>query len=746
MQITETVIPLDFLSGLSPFNVRQLDPSDDVSSLKATVRAVGLINPLVVHRGADNRFVVLAGGRRWRALCEIEAETPGAFWNIPAKMVDAATDAELIALSTMENTQTLAMHPVRQFEAFAAIAHALPSPEQAVEVIAKEFGLTRQQVRQRLALGDLSPKIRKAWLDGKIDAEAARAYAVSDDLAAQEAFFEDPANQYRFADAHSIKKALLADWRNATTGAVHFVGEAAYRAAGGEVRESLFEEERLFNGALIDKLAREKLCAEGTRLSLAEGWGFFTVLGDDIDGNDQISGFEPDYLPEEEERIETLSAPLKKTPYEALCAAAPGHEKFDALFAELDAIEGKATMRALTAAQRGSLGIDVDFNGQGRLVILRAIQQASASAADEGDEEFYGDDDAGDAPALREKAPSPEAPASLPGAEPIGKALRTVLDETIAGALQDVASRSVNLALIYAVATLGCSHGWNPLDLRLHARRGWMPAHPLLRSIAHESFSTALKRATETPLADLTAAFCELVGAAIDPSRIDRIQDVLPLLNAAAPLTGVDEALKQNFDPALYFHAATRDAAIAAIREMEGEAKAAERAKLKKPDLIEHVAVIAKHRNWLPPVLRLAPPEEVFPDVRKNVEPAPDTRTTAEAMLDAIEAAEGDDPSPLAGEDGARNAPDERATPDPAARIANFIEWCCMRGPDAGRTKAQTLHDAFTQWDALRDHAPVSIAVFGHTLEDLGVRKHRISAGVHYLDIALNSIAKEAAQ
>jgi ParB family chromosome partitioning protein len=765
MQITETVIPLDFLSGLSPFNVRQLDPSDDVSSLKATVRAVGLINPLVVHRGADNRFVVLAGGRRWRALCEIEAETPGAFWNIPAKMVEGATDAELIALSTMENTQTLAMHPVRQFEAFAAIAHALPSPEQAVEVIAKEFGLTRQQVRQRLALGDLSPKIRKAWLDGEINAEAARAYAVSDDIAAQEAFFDDPANKPVRGSPWNIKKSLLGDWRNAWANAVRFVGEAAYRAAGGEVRESLFEEERFFQGALIDKLANAKLCDAGERLCKAEGWGFYTTPADDSDGYDQLGGFEPDYLPEEAARRDAIDELIRPASGRDLAADAPGHEVFDALFAEADAIEAKATMRALTAAQRASLGVDVDFDYHGRLVVVRAIQRSSMVAADEGDGDF--DEDDASEPAPRASTPSVEKPTPLPPAEPIGKGLRTVLDETMNAALQDVTGRNVNLALIYAVATLGCQCGGSILDLRLHARRGWTPRHELLKALAQLRFEKALQLAAASSLNDLTTAFCELVGAAIDTARYDKIGAGLDLLNVAAPRAAIGDALVEHFDPALYFHAATRDAAIAAIRELEGEAKAAERGKLKKPDLIEHVTVIARHRNWLPPVLRLAPvatpdplsapgflPEFVAPEILANLKQAsaPDTRTTAEAMLDAIEATEGGSQEEIYAaipdkdvEAGVASVYPDDAN-EPIARIANFLEWCCTRGPDAGRTKAQTLHNAFTQWDALRGHAAVSLALFGHTLENLGVRKHRISAGVHYLDIALNIAATEAAQ
>jgi ParB family chromosome partitioning protein len=761
MQITETVIPLDFITGLSPFNVRQHDPSDDVSSLKATVRAVGLINPLVVHRGADNRFVVLAGGRRWRALCEIEAETSGAFWNIPAKMVDDASDAELIALSTMENTQTLAMHPVRQFEAFAAIAHALPSPEAAVEVIAKEFGLTRQQVRQRLALGDLSPKIRKAWLDGKIDAEAARAYAVSADIAAQEAFFEDSANQYRFADAWSIKKALLADWRNGARPEVLFVTEAAYRAAGGEVRESLFEEERLFNGALIDKLANEKLVAEGERLCTAEGWGFYTTPADDIDGNDQLGGFEPDFLPEEKPRYDALDTRIKRASGRDLAADAPGHECWDADFAELDAIEAKATMRALTAAQRSGLGVDVDFNHQGRLVILRAIQRASAES-DEGEGDFS-DDDSDDSPAPREKTPRAEQPSPLPPAEPIGKALRTVLDETLNAALQDVTGRSVNLALIYAVATLGCQCGGSILDLRLHARRGWTPRHELLKALAQLRFEKALPLAAAAPLNDLTTAFCELVGAAIDTARFDKIGAGLDLVRIAAPRGAIESALKQNFDPALYFHAATKSTAIDAIRETEGEASAADAQKLGKKDLTERAALTAKGHDWLPQVLReavaasAAPAPDHIGDANKMV--APDTRTTIQAMQDALAA---NDVGALititkgqsAGKSDALLAikihATEEAEPAPALCLADsvktFIAAQCDQDKET-RVKSSILLKAYNAWAAALNYPETDAIFMSATLEGLGYTKQRFSNGVHYLGFDLRSPANaEAAQ
>jgi ParB family chromosome partitioning protein len=745
MQITETVIPLDFISGLSPFNVRQLDPSDDVSSLKATVRAVGLINPLVVHRGADNRFVVLAGGRRWRALCEIEDETPGAFWNIPAKMVDAAGNAELIALSTMENTQTLAMHPVRQFEAFAAIAHALPSPEKAVEVIAKEFGLTRQQVRQRLALGDLSPKIRKAWLDGEIDAEAARAYAECDDVAAQEAFFETNANNWTRDNAYQIRKALLSGEIAGDDVLAVFVGDEAYLAAGGKIKDSLWISERRYSKPLLEKLAREKLLAQGERIKTAEGWGFVILFDEDDNGCWATSGKIPDYLAAERVRQGEIGDRVEEIQNdETFAASGEGAIELDALLAEYDAITSKGFMRALTTAQRQALGILVDIDEDGRLDVRRAIRRvAQSDAAPSATNED--DDDAGDVPSplAGEGGRRPDEgakPAPLPPSEPIGKALRTVLDETMNAALQDVTERNVNLAMIYAVATLGCQCGGSILDLRLHARRGWTPRHELLKALAQLRFEKALQLAAASSLNDLTTAFCELVGAAIDTARFDKIGAGLDLLNVAAPRAAIGDALVEHFDPALYFHAATRDAAIAAIRELEGEAKAADRGKLKKPDLIEHVTVIAKHRNWLPPVLRLAAP---VPDhvtaVTKMIEPAPapDTRSTAEAMLDAIEA----DPAEADAEDDASDALETNR-----ARVAYFLKHACWRGEGAGQSKASLLGAAFDAFAAARGWPDVSPTALSKALGENGIEKHRIKNGVHYLGVSLKDVAKEAAQ
>jgi len=76
--MTNTVrnIPLSKLV-LSPGNVRKTPPSpSEEAELKASIRARGLKQNLVVHPSADEKGVhaVTAGGRRLKALQELAAE------------------------------------------------------------------------------------------------------------------------------------------------------------------------------------------------------------------------------------------------------------------------------------------------------------------------------------------------------------------------------------------------------------------------------------------------------------------------------------------------------------------------------------------------------------------------------------------------------------------------------------------------------------------------------------------------
>jgi ParB family transcriptional regulator, chromosome partitioning protein len=707
MKIIEQHVAFGQISGISPLNVRQADAGDDVSSLKATIHAVGLINPLLLHPAAPGQgggYLVLAGGRRWRALSEIAAETGDRQPDIRVKIVENASDAELISLSTMENTQTLAMHPARQFEAFAAIAHALPSEAQAIEVIAREFGLTRHHVRQRLALGNLSPKIRAAWLEGKISAEAAKAYAEGDDIAAQEAFF-DSVNDGRQSDVGSIRRALLGDWINGDDPLAKFVGAEAYAAAGYELRDSLFAEEQRFKKPLLEKLAHEKLHAAAAIVKHAELWGFIvTEFDDGAEECEQVEDLEPDYLPEEEARLAAIRAELQ--------GKGTGDER-RALECEAAAIEAKAICRALPMAERLTLGLYADIDWRGDLKILRAVARPTEEVAPAEAVESDADEDNNDDAPTREKTPRVEKPAPLPPAAPIGKQLRTVLDETAAAALHGATMRSVNVALIFAVAKLGCSWGGDVVNMTLHGRRNWTPARELLLAIAHEKFDKALALVAAAPLNDMTTAFCELVGASIDPARNEKFEETLGLIRAAAGVGAIHMDMIANFSPELYFHAATRDAMISAIREMAGEAAAAEAGKLGKPALCERATILARDNKWLPAILREAamPAESAHPaqgeEPPKATSRTMDERTTIQAMADALNA-------------------DEAATIDPDSALFLVKQFFAahMKKAEGAMIDYLDLDDHFYDFN---------LAKSGHIFETHEVREALQALGVEFV-------------
>ena len=749
MQIEHQKIAFSQIAGISPLNVRHGDAEDDISGLKATMMVAGMINPLLLHE-RDGVYLVLAGRRRFRALIEIHAEDADDHWDwdeIPVKVARIATDAELIALSCMENTQTLAMHPVRQFEAFAAIAHALPSTEAAIEVIAKEFGLTRQLVKQRLALGNLSPKIRAAWLSGALSAEAAKAYAECDDIAAQEAYFDANANSYQQDNAHNIRFELLANWIKGDDKLALCVGAEAYLKAGGELRDSLFAEEQRFSKPLLEKLAREKLVAAAEAIKREEMWGFIvTQFDEDADAHEQMEDLEPDYLPEEETRLEAVRMDLRN-----LHGDNPGGERL-ALLEEAAAIEAKAICRAIPMVERLSLGLLASIDWQGVVRIERAIalpEGADFEHAAFGDHGEGGDDVA----EPRGKAPRAEKQPPLPPEPPIGKHLRTVLDEAAGAALHDACARSVNLALIYAVAKLGCAYGGEIMDLKLHGRRNWKPALELLQSIAHINFDKALALVAAAPLNDVTVAFCELIGASIDPARDGKIDAALALISVAAGQSAIHMDLVGHFSPDHYFLAATRDAAIAALRETEGQASAVDAAKLGKKDLAERAALIAKDFAWIPKLFRDAaipaePPLEAAPVNARAAKPSSrDERTTIQAMQAAIEA---DDDTGVSSADRVSEAlPSSGEQPEPttdAERVSLFLDEMVFPCPMASMTKASALFAAYDAFAAAKAWPNISGNQIAAALAENKIEKKRLKNGVHYISVELRGEAQEAAQ
>src|SRR5258708_6339890 len=143
---------------IDPANVRQTDKAPD-EGLLASIRAKGLIVPLSVRRNGGTGYYVTDGGKRLAALHalardgDFDKTTP-----IPCLLREddaaAAADVSLTANFIRED-----MHDVDVYEAFADLLKG----GKPTEIIAKDYGLPVPTVRQFLALGVISPKVRAAW-------------------------------------------------------------------------------------------------------------------------------------------------------------------------------------------------------------------------------------------------------------------------------------------------------------------------------------------------------------------------------------------------------------------------------------------------------------------------------------------------------------------------------------------------------------------------------------------------------
>ena len=99
-------VPLDLIQRGKYQPRRDMDPQA-LEELAQSIKAQGVMQPIVVRPLADNRFEIIAGERRWRASQQAGMET------IPA-MVRDVPDETAIAMALIENIQREDLNPIEE--------------------------------------------------------------------------------------------------------------------------------------------------------------------------------------------------------------------------------------------------------------------------------------------------------------------------------------------------------------------------------------------------------------------------------------------------------------------------------------------------------------------------------------------------------------------------------------------------------------------------------------------------------
>ncbi len=140
----------------SPYQARREIPAEQLKELADSIRAEGLLQPIVVRRHAD-KFQLIAGERRWRAFQQLKIKT------IPARLVEAS-NASAAALGLIENLQREGLNPVEEAYGYASLI--------------RDFDLTQEAASERVGKGraTVANALRLLSLDAELQGYLAKGH------------------------------------------------------------------------------------------------------------------------------------------------------------------------------------------------------------------------------------------------------------------------------------------------------------------------------------------------------------------------------------------------------------------------------------------------------------------------------------------------------------------------------------------------------------------------------------------
>jgi ParB family chromosome partitioning protein len=142
----------------------RMDPQS-IAELGDSIKAQGLIQPILVRPVENGKYEIIAGERRWRA-----AQLAG-LPKVPV-VIRAVPDKSALAMALIENIQREDLNPL---EEAAGIQRLVDEFEMTHETAAQAVGRSRSAVTNLLRLLNLSKAVQDLLMQGKIEMGHARA-------------------------------------------------------------------------------------------------------------------------------------------------------------------------------------------------------------------------------------------------------------------------------------------------------------------------------------------------------------------------------------------------------------------------------------------------------------------------------------------------------------------------------------------------------------------------------------------
>jgi len=157
-------LPIEYMQRGKYQPRKDINP-EKLQELADSIKAQGIIQPIVVRQIAHEKYEIVAGERRWRA-----AQLSG-LAQVPV-VIKEIDDRSAMAIALIENIQREDLNPLEEAE---ALRRLLDEFDMTHQHIAEAIGKSRTTVTNLLRLLDLHPDVKKLLLNNQLEMGHARA-------------------------------------------------------------------------------------------------------------------------------------------------------------------------------------------------------------------------------------------------------------------------------------------------------------------------------------------------------------------------------------------------------------------------------------------------------------------------------------------------------------------------------------------------------------------------------------------
>lgn len=192
------LIPVEFLKP-GKYQPRKDMSQDALDDLANSIKAQGVIQPIVVRTLANQNYEIIAGERRWRAaqLAQL-AEVPCLIKDVP--------DEAAVAIALIENIQR---EDLNAMEEAVALQRLLSEFELTHQQVADAVGKSRASVSNLLRLNQLNDDVKLLLEHGDIEMGHARALLALEGNSQSDAARLVAAKQLTVRDTENLVRKIL---------------------------------------------------------------------------------------------------------------------------------------------------------------------------------------------------------------------------------------------------------------------------------------------------------------------------------------------------------------------------------------------------------------------------------------------------------------------------------------------------------------------------------------------------------